>query len=278
MPRSLERAFHALEVLCARPGGLSLSEASLALSCPKSSALRLFRVLIEKHYVVREGSRYCLGSGIFQFAADILAARELPALLRPFLRQLADRTQETAYLVALDAQVGVATYIDVIESPQPVRYSTRVGVQRPLYCAAAGRVLLAHQSEAWIEDYLARTPLVARTAATITNVRALKQEMKKILAEGIAISDGEAAVGAAGVAAPVFDSDGAVHTALLVGGPRDRLIKETRRIAPLLRELSKQASRVLGYNPSQGSTDKLSNEKLPLRKIRSATGPQEGRR
>ena len=57
---------------------------------------------------------------------------------------------------------------------KPIRLSFPVGLRRPLYCAAVGKLLLAHQPEAWIDDYLQRTPLVPYTPHTQTDPEALR--------------------------------------------------------------------------------------------------------
>ena len=48
------------------------------------------------------------------------------------------------------------TYVDVIESPNAVRFAVSVGDRRPLYCTAGGRVLLASGTDQELRRYLAR--------------------------------------------------------------------------------------------------------------------------
>ena len=238
------------ESLRAAPHGMTLAEVSGELGTPKSSTLRLLRVLTQAEYLIYDPPRYLLGPAIFRFAAGLTAVREFPALIKPCMQRLLESTQETIYVAVLDADEKTAKYLDVLESPQPIRYYVRPGTERPLYCSSAGRLLLAYQSRAWIEDYLATTRLRQVTPKTISGVRELRQELKRIRYEGVAASFGEAVPGAAGIAAPVFDRDGSIKAALMIGGPEDRIRQHMAELMPALLAAAQEASSILGYQPA----------------------------
>lgn len=236
--RATLRILGLFETISKSSEGLSLATLSGTLEVPKSSLLLLLRPLVAAGYLVHENNTYNLGSSIFRLSASILATRSFPKLVRPFMEKLVVDSQETVFLAVIDREQQRVVYIETLESPQLVRYAIPVGSSRPLYCSAAGRLLLAYQNAEWLDRYLRTVELKPMTERTVTKKTELKKELDKIRRSGIAASDGEAIPGAAGVAAPILDANGAIAAALLIGAPSDRFQKEL----PLLRRLVKDAA------------------------------------
>lgn len=218
--------------------GLTLAALSAMLEVPKSSLLLLLRPLVSTGYLVHESGAYRLGTAIFRLSAEILSTRSFPKLVRPYMEKLAVDSQETVFLGVMDREQLRVVYVETIESPQLVRYTVPVGSSRPLYCSAAGRLLLAYQNPEWRDKYLRTTVLKPVTSRAAISKQWLKGELEKIRRAGTAVSIGSAVPWAAGVAAPILDSNGSIAAALLVGAPSDRFQKEL----PLLRRLVKEAA------------------------------------
>jgi len=179
---------------------------------------------------------YRLGPKSFRLAADILAIRRFPNLVRPILQDLAARSGETVFLVVLDHLAQRVTYADIIDSANPVRYTVPTGTTRPLYVSSGGLMFLAYQDPAWIDAYIGSTRLEPLTPRTITDPKELRERLATIRREGFAISLGETVPGAAGIAAPIFNADGSVTAGLLIGAPLDRFEQELPELKRLLRE------------------------------------------
>lgn len=241
-PRSLTRVLGLFGAIAHAGEGMTLARLSAELASPKSSLLMLLRPLVAKGYLTHEGGLYQLGPSLFRLAADILSTRSFPKLIRPFMQQLAERSRESVYLAVIDRQARCVTYVEGVESPQAVRYMAPLGAPRPLYCSAAGRLLLAHEDAAWREAYLRTVQLKPMTERTVTNRSQLRKELEKIRKTGLAISIGEAVPGAAGLAAPVFDTEGKTVAALLIGAPVDRFERELPALRKLMKEVATQAS------------------------------------
>jgi DNA-binding IclR family transcriptional regulator len=241
-PRSLTRVLGLFGAIARAPDGLTLARLSGDLVSPKSSLLTLLRPLVARGYLTHEGGVYRLGPSIFRLASDILSTRSFPKLIRPFMQQLVDRSQESVYLAVIDTKGRCVTYVEGIESPQPIRYMAPLGSPRALYCSAAGRLLLAYADEEWRDAYLRTVQLKAVTERTLTDRAELRKELEKIRKTGLAISIGEAVPGAAGLAAPVFDTDGKAAAALLIGAPVDRFERELPALRKLMKEVATQAS------------------------------------
>src|SRR3546814_16157218 len=83
----------------------------------------------------------------------------------PIMRELRDAVDETVVLSIRSGDFRV--HIDLVESVQPMRRTTDLGVGAPLYSGAASKVLLAGMEDGDIDDYLRRPPLTALTKPKI---------------------------------------------------------------------------------------------------------------
>jgi IclR family acetate operon transcriptional repressor len=234
--RSAMRLVALFEALAKSEEGVSLAELSATTAAPKSSLLGILRSMVALGYMEHGRGLYRLGAKSFRLAADILAIRRFPNLVRPILQDLAARSGETVFLVVLDRLAQRVTYADIIDSANPVRYTVPTGTTRPLYVSAGGLMLLAYQDPAWTDAYIGSTRLEALTPRTITDPRQLRERLATIRREGFAISLGETVPGAAGLAAPIFNADGSVTAGLLIGVPLDRFEQELPELRRLLRE------------------------------------------
>lgn len=246
-PRSIGRLLQLLEVLSQATDGLSLTELALVLGMPKSSLLVLLKAMLASGHVAMRDKRYLLGHRSFDLGLRLLSARPGAEVLKDSVRELWERSQETAVLTTIDRELQVVTYQDALESPLSVRYTVKLGRTRPLYCTAAGQATLAFQNRDFINRYLAGTDLVPLTETTITDPKTLHAKLESVRQDGFAVSNAEAIRNSCGVAAPVFNADGTVDHALLIAGPLDRLGSRAAELGPILMEVARRASALLGY-------------------------------
>jgi IclR family transcriptional regulator, acetate operon repressor len=240
--RSAQRLVALFEALAKSEEGVSLAELSVTIGAPKSSLLGILRSMVAMGYMEHGHGLYRLGPKSFRLAADILAVRRFPALVRPILQDLAAKSGETVFLVVLDRAAQRITYADIIDSGNPVRYTVPTGTTRPLYVSSGGQMLLAYQETAWVDAYIRATRLEALTPRTITDPKELRDRLATIRREGFSISLGETVPGAAGIAAPIFNADGSVTAGLLIGAPIDRFEQELPELKRLLREATMRAA------------------------------------
>jgi len=247
-PRALGRALEVLEALARRRDGATLSGLSQRLGSPKSSLLYLLRPMTRLGYLVRNADgRYQLGPAAFTLAMAALSNRELPELARPFLKEMVDKSGETALIATMATDGPVAVYIDKFESTNPIRYTASIGERRPLYCSAIGKLLLAYLPLAHRQEYLKNTRLKAFTPQTPVTRAALRRALDEIRSTGVSISVDEIAQGAGGIAAPVFDRHGQVIAGLVLGAPSQRVLAEQPRLAALVTGSARGLSRVMGF-------------------------------
>src|SRR5688500_14509329 len=123
--RAVQRALDVLDALAESPEGRTLAQLAEAANLPKSSIFRYLATLEARGYVERDGER-----GRFRVGRRLvtLHSRRLELLAhaaRPHLDELRDRFQETVNLGVLDG--GRVTYLQIVESPQAMRFAAREG-------------------------------------------------------------------------------------------------------------------------------------------------------
>ncbi len=259
-PQSVGRIFAMLDALANSGDGATLSELAQNTDAPKTSLVGLLSGLTAEGCLVRdESGRYFLGPRFLSLAMRATAGRELIRLARPILVGLVEATGETAVLGALAADADLATYLDKVESPNPIRYAVTIGERRDMYCTALGKVLLAHFEPERLRQYLQSAPRTRFTATTITGTRALAAELSRVREDGLARTSDERVMGASGLAAPVFSSDGVVVAALLIAGPSERMRANAEINEKHLKEAAAECSRLAGGTAKASSRPGAAN-------------------
>jgi DNA-binding IclR family transcriptional regulator len=244
---ALGRVLRALRLLADEPDGLTLAEFMVQLGAPKTSVHSLLRGLAAEGYLQRHDTVYRLGPESFVLGAALVAARSLAIVATPYLLDARAQSGETILLAVIDRAAGRLTYTQIIESHKPVRYTVPVGTTRPLYAAAAGRVLLAFQDDAWRRDYLKSADLRALTDKTVTDRRQLERALDRTRVAGYASTFGEVTPDVAGFAAPIFDPNGQVNAAVIVASPIERGRAAAERMTGIAIDAASQLSRALGH-------------------------------
>jgi IclR family transcriptional regulator, acetate operon repressor len=250
-PRSLTRLLGLFDALAKSSNGLTLAELNSLLESPKSSLLNLLRPLVAEGYLNHENGRYRLGPTIFRLAGNIMSVWNFSNVIRPYLEELAQRSHESVYMGVLDRANKAITYVDSIDSPHAVRYSVPIGGVRPLYCTAAGRILLAFADEEFQEDYLRTTKLEAQTERTLTTRKGLRAELDKVIRTRVSVSIGEMFPESAAIAAPIFGANGKIVAAMAVGAPSQRLQPKLDVLMPIIADVATRASGIAARGAAQ---------------------------
>lgn len=245
--RATGRVLDVFELLLQHRDGLTLTDLSLKLQVPKSSLLELLRTLRRRDYLeLTPDGRYRLGPKAREMALGSLAQRELPELARPFLVDLMEKSGETVFLGVLASSGLEVVYIDKVESPQAIRYTAGLGERRPLYCTAIGKAILAFLPPEQQDEYLRSVSLSRFTERTVTDRRTLREGLRQIRGRRVATNFEEKVLGAAAVAAPIFDWQGRVVAACTLAGPTARIAARQGAFSRMVRDTAGAVSRALG--------------------------------
>jgi DNA-binding IclR family transcriptional regulator len=108
--------------------------------------------------------------------------------------------------------------------------------------------MLAYLSDEEIEEIWNNSKIEKLTEYTITELEALKKELKEIKEKGYAVDNEENELGVRCIGAPVFNHNGCVEGAISISGPAIRVTKD--KIEEFAEEVKKYAgliSKELGY-------------------------------
>ena len=247
--QSVERAIAILQSFTDEKPERGVNELSRELGLHKSTVSRLMLALERGGLVSRnpDTGLYRLGLGLVGLAAHVISFADVRQVSRPYLRQLADETQETTNLSVLeDGQV--INLEQFVPSARQVMNIGWVGRRMSAHCTAAGKVLLAHLPPDEVEHVL-QAGLRAFTPHTITDPEVMRRELAAILERGYAVAQEELEQGLNAISAAVYDRHGCAIAAVSVSGPAYRLHPECfPTLGAKLRDVARVISMQLGHN------------------------------
>lgn len=230
---ALTRTLDMFEIFGAVQRPLSLSEIARTIGAPASSCHMLLRTLLDCGYLYSFGRRklYYPTRRLYDVACSITAHDALIEELRPALIALRDRSGET---VILGKRQGDAVlYLEVLESPNTVRYTARAGEYKPLHSSAIGKALLGALPPAELDAWLGSHTLPRITANTLTSAAQLKSNLQQGQKRGYFITRGENVADVMAVAKS-FALDREMF-GIAIAGPLHRMEPALARHAELLR-------------------------------------------
>ncbi len=241
-PGSVVRSFQLIERLSREERGLTLTELSRDLRSPKSTTLKLLRILQGERLVTyhRESKTYFLGPATTALAWLIISSPGLRTMCRTYLEHLAKVSTEDAYLGIREEDYIV--YIDKVEGSQSIRLDIALGTRRHMHSSAVGKLFLAQMDEDSLQAWIQKNGLPPITANTLTDLSVLRTELGRIRREGVSISRSENIEGITAIAAPIRDVTGDVVAAISISGPQSRLDRVLDSLIDLVRNTANSIS------------------------------------
>lgn len=250
--RSVDRAAALLVCLAEADGSASVTDLSHSLDLHKSTVSRLLSTLERRGLVEqdRESGHFRLGVGIIRLAQSAERTLDLRAIALPELEALARATHETVSLEVFDG-VAAAVAICQIDGPNLTPMPDITGRPIAMHAIASGKVLLASLPERTVLS-IARRGLVRYTPRTITDPRALLEELATIRRRGYAVAIGEWDERLTAAAVPICDARGSVIATVVVWGAAARVTPGTLpTLVTAARAAAQQISTKLGWSGTQ---------------------------
>lgn len=242
--RSVTNALELLEAICVDDGGeahggedeVRVTQLSQRLGMSKSAVYRLLVTFEMRGYVERiaETGIYRIGVNAYEMGRRLLLRMGVLRHARPVMEDLCRRCDEAIYLAIRHGSEFL--FIDLVESAQQVKIASLVGKRFPLNSAAPGQAMLAFAGD---------HETALNTSAAVTIRRKGYHHEQGGLGEMVCC-----------LAAPFFNSSGAVSGALCVVAPAFRLpeFQIEAKFWPLLKDACDAISSKLGYlKPYSGS-------------------------
>lgn len=216
------------------PNGARTSEVARQAGVARPTAHRLLTSLASRGLVDRspQDGRWVLGPELYLLGAAAARRFDVTALAQPFVRRLAQQTQESAFFSVRRGEETVCLVRE--EGSFPLRsHVLYEGVRFPLGVASAGLAILAFLPSDEVEAALSSPGLEAFGHAHAAALLIPRLERARKL--GYAVNPGLIVEGSWGMAAAVFDTARVPVAALSLTGVEHRF-GESRR-ADLGRQL-----------------------------------------
>ena len=245
---SLDRGLEILEILAFTKKSMGVTELSEWLDVDKASVYRTLATL-EAHNMVEqdpETRKYSLGLKLIELSGSLLNQLELRIRAKPFLRELCERTGESAHLTTFVNNAVV--YIDKEETLGRITVKTEIGIEAPFHCTATGKAVAAFLPEEKIEELIKIKGLTSYTPKTIVSPGMLKAHFASIRENGYAVDVEEFDIGVRCIAAPVRNFKGKVIGSVGISGSIVTMTLENiQKHIPVVLEISKKISSAIGY-------------------------------
>lgn len=232
--RQAANALEILEYFARRLKPATPAEMADELGWPRSSTFKLIGTLAGMGYLYEPRTRggYYPSPRWLVLAQAVSNAEPLPEHFQTLARDLMEATGETA---AISAPAGIfATFVDVAESRQPVRYFARVGDRVPIHATSAGRALLSRMPRAEREKLYRKIDFVAYAPTTPASPEAVEARLAEAEAMGWHQSNTEYTPDLAGIAMPLPGEDRLLS--VVVVGPVSRCLERRADMAAIVRE------------------------------------------
>jgi IclR family transcriptional regulator, acetate operon repressor len=199
--RAAQRALDVLDALQEAPGGLSLAQLAKRVGLPKSSIFRYVATLEARGYVERDGepAHFSLGRRLLPVPSQRL--ERLTEAAQPHLLGLRDRFHETVNLGVFDS--GRVRYLQIVESPQAMRFAARQDDRDPIHSTALGKAIASQLSREHVLRILEAEGMAKLTASTISDPETFLRELDDVRQNGFAVDNGENEEGGRCVAVPL---------------------------------------------------------------------------
>ena len=244
---TLTRFFKIIDLL-ENSNELRLKDVSDKLGMDKSTTHRFLKTLLKHDYVKinPDNKKYSLGLKFLNISSKIIDSIDIRNIAQPHLLELVNYTNETIHLTTFDGKRVV--YIDKIESAGPIRMYSRIGNVAPIHCTAAGKVILAFQKGAVIDEIVKDLDFISFTENTSTCKEDFLKALEEVRNNGFAIDNSEHEENICCIAVPIRDYSRKVGYAVSISAIKTRMdLSKLITFKDILIDKANAISKELGY-------------------------------
>lgn len=248
--QAIQRAISVLKFFADPDTETEITTSTLAreLSLTQGTVSRIVKALVAEGLVARnpitEGHH--LGSTAVLIGQAAQRAFGLDKAL-PVLEDVSAQTRESVNLSVREGDESVVMLR--VQSTLPLRFEQHTGARFPLYTTASGKAILAFSDDA--AHYVKSLPLVLTkvTPHTLDSPDKLAQQLASTLQRGYSIDAEENVEGVRCVGAPILDSNGHAHAAVVIQVPTVRMPREREReLGALVIQAGREIGRLVPVN------------------------------
>ncbi|MCH4166386.1 MAG: IclR family transcriptional regulator [Megasphaera sp.] len=177
------RVLDIVDALAKSKNGLTLSQLSDSMGCPKSTLTPILKTMTSRNYLVRdtESQVYNIGKQAFLIGSVYQDTNDVLSLIQDQMNQLSSDCDETCHFGILSGQSIL--YLLKVTAPKPIQLISSVGKKLPAYATALGKALLYDKSEAELNQLFPER-FVPLTEYTIKNTHQLYKNIHQDEANG----------------------------------------------------------------------------------------------
>ena len=159
-----------MEFMAKHDNRYTLSEIVESLDITSNSAFRIFKEMEQKGYVVKDPvtSTYELTPKLYYLGSSIRDRVSFIKTAQPYMESIKKATRETVLLTRFTHQYDTLV-VDQLESSEPIKFVSTVGLSYDSYASAMGKAMLSMLDEKELGVYLQTHELVRKTEYTITD-------------------------------------------------------------------------------------------------------------
>lgn len=222
---------------------LRLKEISALTGINQATAYRMLSTLKEFNLIEQHNSEYSLGRGFLKYQGIVLNSMEIRRVVLPYLEELSNNLRITANLAILDDCEVV--FIARSETPFCAYGYFHIGMRRPVYCTAVGKVLTCKTPEIAKEAF--KRGVQRYTLNTITDEAKFLEELERVRLQGYAMDLEEWTNGVNCIAVPLYNISGDIIAGISISGPTSTYpVEKMKEYIPMLLEYANRISGRMG--------------------------------
>jgi len=212
---SIAKAVTILNCFTYEKYSLRLKEISILTGINQATAYRMLSTLKEFNLIEQHNGEYSLGRGFLKYQGIVLNSIEIRRVVLPYLEELSNSLKITANLAILDDYEVV--FVARAETPYSAYGYFHIGMRRPVYCTAMGKVLTCKAPE--IAQHAFKRGAKRYTLNTITDESRFLEELETVRLQGYAMDLEEWTNGVNCLAVPLYNMTGDIIAGISISGP-----------------------------------------------------------
>lgn len=243
MNNSIAKAVTILNCFTYEKYSLRLKEISALTGINQATAYRMLSTLKEFNLIEQHNGEYSLGRGFLKYQGIVLNSIEIRRVVLPYLEELSNSLKITANLAILDDFEVV--FVARAETPYSAYGYFHIGMRRPVYCTAVGKVLTCKTPDIAKEAF--KRGVQRYTLNTITDEAKFLEELETVRLQGFAMDLEEWTNGVNCLAIPLYNVSGDIIAGISISGPTSIYSAEKmKEYVPIMLEYANRISGRMG--------------------------------
>lgn len=255
------RAIDIINLVAASSRPLTLSEICKRTGVPKTTAFGIVNTLVHKNVLEIADDQvktFRLGLGILETTLAALSETDLLKAARPTLEELNGLIGETILFAVEDS--GQMVFLDMLQGEAYLRAMVKLGTRVEMHCSAIGKAVLAARPEQELLQFLNSSPLVAKTAHTITNRAELMKDLRATRLRKYSLDAEENVEDVRCVGAPIYSRSRKVIAGVSITTHASRVdFDKLEYYGALIHNAALKISRRMGFSETDLYWDELAS-------------------